>query len=202
MIKRPLGQRKPGTDRLELGNHQRGNVVGLARIAIIVLPARGLGDAREKLQRDIARLQPGQVLMAPVGSLQHIASPHQRIGMEIDDLQRLVQRLGLGADRDAGLAIDLVHAGFEIARRHAEETHCTQCQHRQRHPYPFAHCHPLVRSRQAGLRSRVTKANPGTRPSAGCCSRAASVHALRSKSGKCVSPSGSAWTSVHSIRSA
>ena len=142
MEQRAFGEGKPCPGRLQLRDDERGDVVRVAGVAIVILAARAFGDRGEELERDIALLQAGQILMPAIGLPENVALPHQRVGMEIDDAQRGVQRLCLGRDGDEREAIHLVGAGFEDAGRQGEKADGGEADQAQKAPHPFAHIHP------------------------------------------------------------
>ena len=59
--------------------------------------------------------------MALIRAIQQVAVPQQRVGMQIDDGQRLVQRLRFVGDFDQRFAVDLVHAPLDHAGAELEE---------------------------------------------------------------------------------
>ena len=140
---RAFQQAAPRADGLPLCHYQRGDIVGLARIFLVILPARRLRDAGKHLQCDIAGLQPFQVDMAITGFRQQIAFPHQRIAMQIDHGQRLVQRLGLGAHRPRRARL-LVHSTLGDAWGKAEQAHRRHAEQRRRSPHQLLHRIPLI----------------------------------------------------------
>ena len=89
---RAFEQRGPGGDRLQLADGERGDVVGIAAVAFVILALGGLGHAGEHLQRDIALLQPGKIDMAVIDAVGEVALPQQGVAVQIDDGQPLVQR--------------------------------------------------------------------------------------------------------------
>ena len=108
MPKRPLQQRTPGSQRLQLADDEQGDVVGLIGVGGVVLILGRLGDAGEHLQRDIAFLQARQVYMAALCRFQHVALPQQRVAVQVNYGERFVKCARLLRDLRQRLAVDLV----------------------------------------------------------------------------------------------
>ena len=180
VVERALEQRCPGADRLQLGDHQRGDIVAIAVVGVVVLAARRLGDAGEDLQRHVAFLHPRQILVPAPGAGEEVAIPHQGVGMQVDDGQRFVQRARFVGHGDRRLAVDPVHAAFDQRRAEREEGARGHRHDRQQAPgQPRPHAASLT---------RVTKSNAGNSPAAGCSSRRFSAHSGPSR-GISTSPS-------------
>jgi len=116
VIELPLEQREPGSHRLQLGNRQQGDIVGVGAVAVVILAPRRLGHAGKYLQPDIAVLHALEVDMAIVDAVGDLALPQQRVAMQIDDHQTVVQPLRVGADFRQRLAVDHIGLLLEPCR--------------------------------------------------------------------------------------
>ena len=126
MIERAFEQRIPCAHRLHVGDDQRGHLVGIARIAIVILVARRLGHRGKDLQRIMAGLQPRQIDLSAIRSLEQVALPQQAVRVHVGDIERLLQRLGMRADLVIARR-DLVDRILDDARHEHEE-----CDHAER----------------------------------------------------------------------
>src|SRR3546814_9017053 len=69
----------------------------------------------------MAVLEARQVHVAAGCAVEEIAAPQQAVAVEVDDGQRLVQRLRMVADDEQQLAVDLVGPALDHAGREQEE---------------------------------------------------------------------------------
>lgn len=100
---------EPGSDGPALGDGEREDVIGVTGVALEVLAARRFGDDGEGLERDIGFDQAGDVDVTARAVLQEVAGPEEGVGVEVDDLQGLLERLGAGGDVVRRLVGDRVH---------------------------------------------------------------------------------------------
>jgi len=121
MPQRAFDQRCPGPQRLGLCDGEPGNVVGVRAIGDIVLPLGRLGYGRQDLQRDLAIGESRQVDLPPSAACQQVAFLHQRVGMHVGNLQRLVECRGAGGYLRRWRAGDAVHRSLDDGREDAEE---------------------------------------------------------------------------------
>ena len=136
---RAFEQRVPRPHRLQLRDHQPGDIVGIAAIGVVILALGRLGRAREDLQRDVSVFEPGQIHMAALCTIEKVAAPEQAVAVQIDDGEGLVERLGALADLGKRFAVDLVHAALEDAGGKGEEGARRDEQDNQNANQPAAH---------------------------------------------------------------
>ena len=91
-VERARQQPAPGRGRPAEGDGEQDDVVGPVVVALDVEVAGRLRGRGEDLERDVPLAQARDVHLATVAALQQVAAPQQRIGVEIGDPQRLVQR--------------------------------------------------------------------------------------------------------------
>ena len=121
MIERALKDRVPGPHRPALNDRERGNVVAVGGIAVIILAGRGLGHTREDLERDTAGPQARQIGMTAIIPARRVAHPQKHVGVQIGDPQRCMKGFGLLADRIGLVRGDAVHPGINPGRQDHED---------------------------------------------------------------------------------
>ena len=123
LIQRSLRQAAPGSGRPTLGDREDCYVVGGIIVALDVhLPDVGrLGHDRERLKRDVAFSQPGNVDVPTSPAIEQVSAPQQRIRMQIDDQQLLV-KLDRSLGREIGRGIERnVQSLFKLGRHNKKE---------------------------------------------------------------------------------
>lgn len=94
--------------------------------------------------------------MAPCAWIDDIPVPHQAVAVQINDGQCRVEGPGLVADLVELLAINLVHAAFDISRRDAEKASNRYTEQGKRYPDTFAHLSALAHQGYKVMRWNVT----------------------------------------------
>ena len=91
-VERPRQQAPPGRRWPAEGDGQQDDVIGVVRVALDVQMARRLGRGREHLEGHVPLDEPRDVHVAAIAADQQVAPPQQRVGVEVDDGQSLVER--------------------------------------------------------------------------------------------------------------
>ena len=102
---------------------EQGNVVtGVSRTGAIVLNAGGLCDHGQHLKRRFAIQHSGYIYLISIGALQHGSLTEQGVGVQVRDIELVVQCHSIGRGRLAYVASDAVlstlqHRGPEVINR-------------------------------------------------------------------------------------
>ena len=97
-VQHPGGQAAPGGGRPALGEGERDDVVGRVVVVLDVHALGGLRRHREDLQRHVAGLHPRDVHVPARRAADEVAAEQQRVGVEVGDPQRRVQRRASAPD--------------------------------------------------------------------------------------------------------